>query len=343
MSEISLDKSIALIEEFETSHKLLQLGFGELQNINMGNDFYFLPFQLLSLGFERLFKAYICVGYFQCNYKLPNHKALMNLGHDLIKLFDEIMEKYYIKYTPPIFEEDWDFIYSKKSLIREIINILSDFGQQARYYNFNLITSNPKLGKNPKERWSNLESRIKPLDSKQISRLLNPDTADEIYPEINRVIISNCERLLICLGRQISFGTLGLLGKQLASSLYDYATWKEDKIGIQDYRKSTIKFNQTGIVKHKRSIRDYFCRRFNPNYKYKSITKRQYNGDWPFYTNKVVVERRGKHWCVVTINGNDYALNGAAKGRYNLPTPYEGGMSIPGKSIEDFIQIALNL
>lgn len=191
MSEISFDKRVALIEEFETSHKLLQLGFGELQNINMGNDFYFLPFQLLSQGFERLFKAYICIGYFQYNNKFPDYKLLKNLSHDLIKLFDEIMDKYYIKYTPPIFEADWDFIFSKKSLIREIIDILSDFGQQARYYNFDLITSNPKLGKNSKARWSNLESRIRPLDSKQISRLLNPDTADEVFPEINRVIIAN--------------------------------------------------------------------------------------------------------------------------------------------------------
>ena len=158
MSEISFDKTVALIEEFETSHKLLQLGFGELQNINMGNDFYFLPFQLLSQGFERLFKAYICIGYFQHNKKLPDYKLLKSLSHDLRKLFDEIIDKYYIKYTPPIFEEDWDFIFSKKSLIREIIDILSDFGQQARYYNFNLITSNPKLGKSPKERWSKLES-----------------------------------------------------------------------------------------------------------------------------------------------------------------------------------------
>lgn len=44
MSEISFDKSIALIEEFETSHKLLQLGFGELQNINTGMISIFYPF-----------------------------------------------------------------------------------------------------------------------------------------------------------------------------------------------------------------------------------------------------------------------------------------------------------
>lgn len=54
MAEIAIEKRFALLEEFETSYELIQLGFGELQNINIGNDFYFLPFQLLSQGVERL-------------------------------------------------------------------------------------------------------------------------------------------------------------------------------------------------------------------------------------------------------------------------------------------------
>lgn len=44
MPEIENLKYFALLEEFETSDKLIKLGFGELQNINSTNDFYFLPF-----------------------------------------------------------------------------------------------------------------------------------------------------------------------------------------------------------------------------------------------------------------------------------------------------------
>lgn len=50
-----------------------------------------------------------------------------------------------------------------------------------------------------------------------------------------------------------------------------------------------------------------------------------------------------KQWCIVTIDGYDYALNGLASGRYKLETPHEVGMAIVGKNIRDFIQIALNL
>ena len=51
MEKIEIQKFIALNEEFETANKLVRLGFGELQSINLDNDFYFLPFQLLSQGF----------------------------------------------------------------------------------------------------------------------------------------------------------------------------------------------------------------------------------------------------------------------------------------------------
>lgn len=60
MSKIEVAKFFTLNEEFETADKLIRLGFGELQNINLVNDFYFLPFQLLSQGFERFMKSYIC-------------------------------------------------------------------------------------------------------------------------------------------------------------------------------------------------------------------------------------------------------------------------------------------
>ncbi len=43
------------------------------------------------------------------------------------------------------------------------------------------------------------------------------------------------------------------------------------------------------------------------------------------------------------IDGYDYALNGAAKGRYKLENPHDAGMAILGKSIEYFITMALKL
>ena len=72
MAEIEIQKIASLIEEFETANKLIRLGFGELQNINLDNDFYFLPLQLLSQGFERFMKAYVCAGYIEKYEILPD-------------------------------------------------------------------------------------------------------------------------------------------------------------------------------------------------------------------------------------------------------------------------------
>ncbi|MFT7036343.1 MAG: hypothetical protein ACJA2S_004872 [Cyclobacteriaceae bacterium] len=43
-----------------------------------------------------------------------------------------------------------------------------------------------------------------------------------------------------------------------------------------------------------------------------------------------------KHWCIVTIDGFDYALNGSAQGRYKLESPHETETAILGKSYSDF-------
>ena len=39
MEKIDTLKYIALYEEFETANQLIRLGLGELQNINLDNDF----------------------------------------------------------------------------------------------------------------------------------------------------------------------------------------------------------------------------------------------------------------------------------------------------------------
>ena len=65
-------KNLALYEELESSIKLIQLGFGEFQNLDMANDFYHLPFQLISSGFERLMKCHICLGHFEIYEVYPD-------------------------------------------------------------------------------------------------------------------------------------------------------------------------------------------------------------------------------------------------------------------------------
>ena len=69
---VKLQQKIAIIQELETSIKLIELGLGEYQNLNKSNNFYYLPFQLISSGLERLMKCHICLGYLEKNGKYPD-------------------------------------------------------------------------------------------------------------------------------------------------------------------------------------------------------------------------------------------------------------------------------
>ena len=81
-------KDISLDDELQTAIRLIELGFGEYQNLDSVNDFYYLPFQLLSSGFERLMKCHICLGHYENNNMYPNGKYLKECGgkngHDLL-------------------------------------------------------------------------------------------------------------------------------------------------------------------------------------------------------------------------------------------------------------------
>lgn len=341
MSEMT--KDFALLEELQTSSKLIKLGLGELQNINFDNDFYFLPFQLISQGFERFLKSYICLGYFDIHKKYPAPNYLKGLSHDLELLLKEILENYFTDYDRAQFDEDLDFL-TKNSDLKELLYILSEFGKKARYYNFDLITDDKKIGIDSKGLWIKFEDRVIKEDTNWLEKLNDFDKQHEVYEKLSRHIIIIFEKFTSSLSRQFNFNCLGEKGVQMTiSSYFDFALLHEKKYGLTDYRLVTTNYKQKPKKAHKRTLKDILNRKFNSNYKHKTILKKDYEGDWPFLADKVTIECRRNHWCIVSIDGYDYALNGSASGRYNLEFPQNVGMAIIGKNVSDFIQIALNL
>lgn len=113
-------KDISLHDELLASAKLIELGFAEYQNLDLGNDFYYLPFQLLSSGFERLMKCYICLGYHEKHNAYPDFKYLKGCGgtggHDLLKLREAILSSYFSTHNIPALKEDYDFLTKEKDL-----------------------------------------------------------------------------------------------------------------------------------------------------------------------------------------------------------------------------------
>jgi hypothetical protein len=115
-----IQKELCMEDELRTSVNLIELGFGEYQNLDMTNDFYYVPFQLISSGFERLMKCHICLGYHEENNDYPDSRYLKNCGgrngHDLIELKNKILTSYFSDQNIPALQEDTFFLENDTEL-----------------------------------------------------------------------------------------------------------------------------------------------------------------------------------------------------------------------------------
>ncbi len=336
-------KEIALIEELQGSIKLIELGLGELQNLDKNENYYFLPFQLLSQGFERFMKCYICMAHYEIHKVYPTNSYMKNdLGHDLSRLLREICDKHFDEDIHHICINDFLFLLDDVEL-KELMEILAEFGQKARYYNFDLITGQNVKKLSSEDRWKEFKSELIFSKLNNFDKILDWDLGHEVHREIVRYVVIIFEKFVSALSRQMLYGGIGEKAKVNSSIVFDFALIFPDKLGNRDYRNQTTRFKELPKKIHKRTFFDYLQRKFNPKFKSKVIKKGDFDGDWPFYVDEVVVECRYSHWCIVTIEGYDYALNGAAKGRFKLENPHDAGRAIIGKSIGCFIDIARKL
>lgn len=331
-------KDISLHEELSTSYQLIVTGFAELQEINMRNDFYHLPHLLLASGLERFMKCYICLVYKARKGCYPDNNFLKNLGHDISKLKDEIVNNYFKDNNIPALKDDLEFL-KKDAILKKILIILSEFGKYARYYNLDVVTgaASPS-GFNPREEWKKLECSIedptpylKSVDQEGLHR--------NYYPRVNSQIIAIIERFVRAITRQFTLGGHGRKLSQFFIPFSPFIEMKDEDLGTKDYRRSVQVLQSKKEIWTKRTEEEIKSGPWTT----KEILKTQFSGEWPFRSDKVIVELRERFFCVINIEGYDFALNGAAKSRFNLPNPHDAGLAIMGKSIDSFIDITLNL
>lgn len=338
-------KDLHLYDELLTSFKLIEIGFGEFQNMDVKNDFYHLPFQLLSSGFERLMKCHICFGVYEKIGKYPEFLELKKCGggngHDLGELKKNILSSYFKTNGIPVLKEDHDFLTNNTELDR-LIYLLSEFGKFARYHNLDVVTANKKPSINVKSLWEEYESGILTSDQNLMKKFENIELHEEVINTIQRRIIILLEKFVRSISRQFTMGKLGAIALQYSSVYHPFIMLRDEELGTKNYREKTTRYKTNPRKPHKRNIKDAIDRKFNDNYAHQHIRKEEFEGDWPFYHEEVIIECRDDHWCIVTIEGMDYALNGAAQARYKLEAVQDAGMAILGKSISPFIDMALN-
>ena len=334
MSEIGekVDRVSTLQQEFDLSYKLVCKGLGELQRIDYSNDFYFLPLLLLSQGIERFLKSYIIA------YKIENEEENLfpeNLRtHSLVKLLDIIKQDFYV-----IGSRDTDIKdeqYLSNTYLNKLLDILSDFGNNGRYYNINHLINSNNIS--PISRWEKLEQDLIPLTGEKYLKLTDINTKNNYYKRVNNKIIIIIEKFLSILSRQHIFGRTSkvFLGSTIANfSTFEYMY--DENYGKTDY---TIAKKEYGheYTAHKRTIIDRL--RTSLFYKQKKILKSQYEGEWPFKSESVTLESRENKFYIVIIDGYEYALNGKTSSRLKLPTPNKAGVVVDCKSTDKFLKIA---
>lgn len=233
-------KKVCLSNEIFTSIKLLELGFRELQDLKEGNDFYYLPFQLLSSGFERLMKCIICLNSFEKTGKFPDQKKLKT--HDLLDLMDIILQHCFSTNCPAT-EMDYDFV-KNDDLFQKLLLLLSEFGKYARYYNLDIVTGAASEPMDVESEWKEIEMKILQSDKKlweiffECSSNPQPISIEKVRQislEINRRVIVPLERFTRALARQFTLGELGKLARELSASVHPFLFLTDSDLGTQKY------------------------------------------------------------------------------------------------------------
>ena len=332
------EKFLCLSEELETSRELIKAGFGGLQEIDVDNTFYHLPHQLIASGFERLMKCYISLVYEGQKGSYPDEKYMKRLGHDLEALLKKICTEFYGGKTRTLVQKEFDFI-TTDPILQECIRILSSFGQKGHYYNLDIVAGSSQSPISPEAEWEDLELSI----GNTIPFLEDIDLyCREYYPRIHSQLIAKMERLTRAIALQFTIGDHADPNGRLrqASGIYtEFRNLRDEELGTIDYRHSVQILKQEEENWVKQSEQEIV----NGKWPTRIITKTEFGEEWPFRTDRVIVECQNNMFCIVHINGYAFGLNGAARSRFKIPCPHDAGVAVLGKSISRFIDMAFEL
>lgn len=331
-----MSQMITLQQEFDLSFKLLRRGLGELQKIDYANDFYFMPLLLLSQGIERFLKSYIIAYKIEKGEDQLFERKLKT--HDLTELLKLVKENYYLIGNREVDILDEQFLSGSAHLER-VLNILSDFGKNGRYYNINYLIDPKSIS--PILEWEKLERELEASTDEEWYKPKDVEEVNKYYQRVTTKIIIIIERFLSVLSRQYIFGKKSkvFLGATMPNfSFFGYMY--DGDYGKTDYT-ITQKEGGSNYVPRKRTFIDKLKSLLF--YKQKKVSRKQYGENWPFKSKTIILESRDRRYYIVIIEGYEYALNGKTSSWLKLPTPNKAGVAISYKSMDKFLRIAQEL
>lgn len=141
-----------LLQEGHLTRSSLMSGFGFLNRADYQErkgDYYSAFFQL-SIGVERIIKiAYILNFKLENDMRLPTDKELRRLGHKLKEGYDVCAG----------FNKSSQDFSKVGSLEYDVLSVLSDFADGARYHNLNELSGGRKLD-DPLQAWRTVHAKV---------------------------------------------------------------------------------------------------------------------------------------------------------------------------------------
>lgn len=238
-SNPSVRQKIVLNEETRDAIQLIESGLGSVQRIDGANDFYHAPFLLLASGFERLLKLILFLEWLESHGSPPREKDLYHRGkegHSVERLLELVLERCYPaggETLVPALDEDQKFMASNP-VLRDIVEVLSDFGRKGRYANLDVLFEDEKSEMSPKQKWEKLELDILTAAGLTWEQLKERDFAD-LYGEINQALVRTLERFAGALARLFTLGPLGKLGKAQTATIGPFLNLWDEDLGKRKY------------------------------------------------------------------------------------------------------------
>ncbi len=237
----TVEQHVALGEEIRTSVELIKAGLGRLQRMGAANDFYHLPMLLLASGFERLMKTIICLHALQETGEYPSPRDPTfrggSKGHDLVRLLDKItmhcFNPAYVESVPAALK-DIEYLRGDPRL-RRLVEMLSNFGQAARYHDLNVVLGRPSDIASPEREWKKLELDVLKEDSEWVGTLVDPTRWDELYETIATDLVARLEKFARALTRLFTIGSLGAVAKKHTGTIAPFLFLKDEELGKQTY------------------------------------------------------------------------------------------------------------
>jgi len=234
----STQQKLAIDQELLNAVRLIQAGFGQLQNLDGANDFYHLSLLTLASGFERFMKVILCFRILEKTGEFPSPGDLPSgrKGHDLEILLKKIREECFLeRYVDqiPVSKEDLKYLEAEELL--SFLDVLSKFGQAARYHHLDVVLGKEPETDAPDAEWEKLETAIVTARPDLMKEMEKFPASDRIHKEIAVEVIARLERLARALARLFTIGGIGQEAKRYLGYISTFLYLPDESLGKNKY------------------------------------------------------------------------------------------------------------